>query len=712
MHLFEPLKEVMLTYLPAEQIKLVELAYKIAREAHAGQSRSSGEPYITHPVSVAHILAEMHLDHETLMAALLHDVIEDTPVTKEQLASECGPAVAELVAGVSKLDKLKFRDHKEAQAENFRKMVMAMVQDIRVILIKLADRTHNMRTLGALRPDKRRRIARETLEIFSPIANRLGIHSIKTELEELGFEALYPMRARVLRESVKRARGNRKEVVDSIQAEINGRLQDAGIDVQVKGRQKNLYSIYNKMAKKELQFHEVMDIYAFRVIVRDIDTCYRALGQMHSLYKPRPGRFKDYIAIPKTNGYQSLHTSLIGPHGVPVEVQIRTSYMDQMADKGVAAHWAYKQDGDSSGTTAQVRAQRWMKSLLELQQSAGSSFEFIESVKTDLFPDEIYVFTPDGRILELPTGATPVDLAYAVHTDVGHHCVGARVDRQPYPLSRPLSSGQTVEIITTPSARPNAAWLNFVVTSRARTKIRQFLKNRRSEESLVLGRRLLVHALGNRKLEEIPAENLAKVLEDTRHDSLDGLLTDIGLGNAMSVVIARRLQGKADELNLGEGHRSSRKMPIRGADGMLVTFANCCRPIPGDHIIAHISPGKGLVVHQESCPNIRHYGREPDKYLPVQWDADIVSEQEFRTGIQVEVINHQGVLAQLANVIAATGANIHSISTEEKDARVYQVNLLITTKSRVHLANIMRKIRVMADVLRVSRNRHRHREHT
>ena len=703
LYLFEDLKTLLSSYLPAEQVSLVQEAFIVARDAHEGQTRSSGEPYITHPVAVATILAEMRLDYETVSAALLHDVIEDTPVTKEQLAAQFGSAVAELVYGVSKLDKLKFRDHKEAQAENFRKMVMAMVQDIRVILIKLADRTHNMRTLGALRPDKRRRIARETLEIFSPIANRLGIHSFKSEREELGFEALYPMRARILRESVKRARGNRKEVIDSVYKEIDGRLHEAGIKAAVYGREKNLYSIYNKMVKKELHFYEVMDIYAFRVIVDDIDTCYRVLGQMHSLYKPRPGRFKDYIAIPKTNGYQSLHTSLVGPHGVPVEIQIRTEYMDQMADKGVAAHWAYKSSGDATGSTAQIRAQRWMKNLLELQQSAGNSFEFIESVKTDLFPDEIYVFTPEGRILELPAGATPVDFAYAVHTDIGNSCVGARVERQPFPLSRPLTSGQTIEIITAPGARPNAAWLNFVVTSRARTKIRQFLKNLRTEESIILGRRLLSHSLGGKKIEDVPADNLQQVLQDTRHESLDGLLADIGLGNQMSVVIARRLLGLHDQEPEKKTSSAHRKLPIRGAGGMLVTFAKCCRPIPGDAIIAHISPGKGLVVHQEGCPNIRGYNREPDKYQPVQWDMEHLGDQEFKTGIQVEVVNHQGVLAQLANVIAATGANIHSISTEERDARVYQVSLLITAKHRVHLADIMRKIRVMPDVVRVNR---------
>lgn len=704
LYLFEDLKNLLKTYLPDEQVTQIQDAFVVARDAHEGQSRSSGEPYITHPVAVATILAEMHLDYETISAALLHDVIEDTPVTKEQLAEQFGVAVAELVSGVSKLDKLKFRDHKEAQAENFRKMVMAMVQDIRVILIKLADRTHNMRTLGSLRPDKRRRIARETLEIFSPIANRLGIHSFKSELEELGFEALYPMRTRVLREAVKRARGNRKEVIDSVYEEIVGRLEENKIPAKIAGREKNLYSIYTKMVKKELRFFEVMDIYAFRVIVQDIDTCYRVLGQMHSLYKPRPGRFKDYIAIPKTNGYQSLHTSLVGPHGVPVEIQIRTEYMDQMADKGVAAHWAYKSDSDTTGTTAQVRAQMWMKNLLELQQSAGSSFEFIESVKTDLFPDEIYVFTPEGRIHELPAGATAVDFAYAVHTDIGNNCVGARVDRQPFPLSRPLTSGQTIEIITAPGARPNAAWLNFVVTSKARTKIRQYLKNLRAEESIILGRRLLGHSLGGKKIEDVPAENLQQVLADTRHDNLDGLLADIGLGNQMSVVIARRLLGQHDpdaEKRASSG--TYRKLPIRGAGGMLVTFAKCCRPIPGDAIIAHISPGKGLVVHQESCPNIRGYNREPDKYQPVQWDMEQLGEQEFKTNIIVEVVNHQGVLAQLANVISATGANIQGISTEERDARIYLVNLLITAKHRVHLADIMRKIRVMPDVIRVNR---------
>lgn len=701
MYLFEGLKESASGYLEPEQVELLKQAYQIARDAHEGQMRTSGEPYITHPVAVARILAEMRLDHETLMAALLHDTIEDTHVTKEDLAERFGESVAELVEGVSKLDKLKFRDKKEAQAENFRKMMMAMTQDIRVILIKLADRTHNMRTLGALRPDKRRRIARETLEIYAPIANRLGIHNIKTELEDLGFQAYYPMRYRVLKEVVKAARGNRKELIQSIEAAVYTRLNDAGIPGKVKGREKNLYSIYNKMQSKELQFQEVMDIYAFRVIVDSIDTCYRVLGAMHGLYKPRPGRFKDYIAIPKANGYQSLHTSLFGPHGVPVEIQIRTEDMDQMADKGVAAHWAYKGGAEAGqGTTTQVRARKWMQSLLELQQSASTSFEFVENVKTELFPEEIYVFTPEGRILELPVNATAVDFAYEVHTDVGNTCVGARVNRQAYPLSQPLISGQTVEIITAKGARPNAAWLNFVVTGKARAKIRQVLKSLKGDDAIALGRRLLNHALGKTKLDSIPPEQIEKVVRDTKHANLNALLADIGLGNAMSIVIAQRLIG--DNLENQES-RDAHLMPIRGAEGMLVTFANCCRPIPGDAVIAHVSPGKGLVVHMENCANIRGYQGEPDKYIPVQWDN--VEGVEYQANLRVEIVNHQGALAKITSIIAAEGSNIHNLSTEERDGRVYLINLRISVKDRIHLANVMRRIRVLPEVLRTSRNR-------
>ncbi|OXX75272.1 bifunctional GTP diphosphokinase/guanosine-3',5'-bis(diphosphate) 3'-diphosphatase [Vibrio sp. V19_P1S1T109] len=705
MYLFDSLKDVVQEYLTEPQIEALRQSYVVAREAHEGQTRSSGEPYIIHPVAVSRILADMRLDLETLQAALLHDVIEDCDVTKDDLEAQFGHAVAELVDGVSKLDKLKFRDRKEAQAENFRKMVLAMVQDIRVILIKLADRTHNMRTLGALRPDKKRRIARETLEIYAPLAHRLGIHNIKTELEELGFEALYPNRYRVLKEVVRSARGNRKEMIQRIHSEIEGRLQDFGLKARVVGREKNLFSIYNKMKTKEQRFHTIMDIYAFRVVVDTADTCYRALGQVHSLYKPRPGRMKDYIAVPKANGYQSLHTSMVGPHGVPVEVQIRTEDMEQMADKGVAAHWSYKGNGERTGTTAQIKAQRWMQSLLELQQSAGNSFEFIENVKSDLFPDEIYVFTPKGRIVELPVGATAVDFAYAVHTDVGNTCVGARVDRNPYPLSKSLKNGQTIEIISAPGARPNAAWLNYVVTSRARTKIRQVLKTMRREESITLGRRLLNHALGDLSLSDISDENIKHVIGELKMATVDDLLAAIGLGELMSIVIARRLLGDADELTEVESNdgKPKKKLPIRGAEGILLTFANCCHPIPDDHIIAHVSPGRGLVVHRETCPNVRGYQKEPDRYMAVEWSKDYA--QEFITELKVDMQNHQGALAELTNVISKTGSNIHGLSTEERDGRLYTVTVLLTTKDRIHLANIMKKIRVMPHALKVRRRK-------
>jgi len=701
-YLFEPLKELCATYLSKEQIDLLKHAYIVARDAHDGQMRSSGDPYITHPVAVALNLAQMRLDHETLMAALLHDVIEDTSVTKDQLAELFGHTVAELVEGVSKLDKLKFDNKEELQAENFRKMVLAMVQDIRVILIKLADRTHNMRTLGALRPDKRRRIARETLEIYAPIANRLGIHDIKNELERLGFEALYPMRSRALKTAVKSARGNRKAIIDNIEKEIASRLQESGIDAQIIGREKHLYSIYRKMLNKELLFNEVMDIYAFRVIVSGkIDNCYRALGAMHNLFKPIEGRFKDYIAIPKTNGYQSLHTSLIGPHGIPVEIQIRTQDMDQMADKGVAAHWLYKEDGENTGTTAQMKARRWMQSLLELQQSAGSSFEFIENVKSDLFPDEIYVFTPDGRIIELPMGATAIDFAYAVHTDVGNSCVGVKVDRKPFPMSRALDSGQTIEVITSASARPNATWLNFVVTAKARLKIRSYLRTCKKNESHTLGLRLLCHALGKTKIADIAPEKIAEVVSQSGSDTFDELLTNIGLGNALSIGIARRLTNEFTEDSLIEPSAPKGKLPIKGSEGMLVSYGKCCRPIPGDAILAYLSPGKGLMVHQQGCRNIK--GREQTGLFPVKWDSEI--NKEFIAKLRIEILNHQGALALLTNVVARCGSNVHSLNSGEKEAGLYIIDMEITCRDRIHLADIIRKIKVMIDVQRVIRNK-------
>jgi len=704
-YLFEPLKDLVSSYLSKVQIDLLKQAYIVARDAHEGQMRSSGEPYITHPVAVAINLAKMHLDHETLMAALLHDVIEDTDTTKQELANEFGDTVAELVEGVSKLDKLKFDNKEQMQAENFRKMILAMVQDIRVILIKLADRTHNMRTLESLRPDKRRRIARETLEIYAPIANRLGIHDIKNELETLGFEALYPMRSRALKSAIKQARGNRKEILKNILEEIGARLEESGIQAEVHGREKHLYSIYRKMQNKELMFNEVMDIYAFRVIVHKIDDCYRTLGAVHNLFKPVETRFKDYIAIPKTNGYQSLHTSLIGPHGIPVEIQIRTQDMDQMADKGVAAHWLYKQAGDDTGTTAQMKARRWMQSLLELQQSAGSSFEFIENVKSDLFPEEIYVFTPDGRIIELPMGATAVDFAYAVHTDVGNSCVGVKVDRKPYPLSQPVDSGQTIQVITSKAARPNATWLNFVVTSKARLQIRTYLRTQEKTESETLGLRLLSHALGKTKLVEVDPEKVKQVVKDSGHETFQELLTSIGLGNTLSIVIARRLTDEFTEENeeaeLTTNTSTKSKMPIKGTEGMMVTYGKCCRPIPGDNILAYLSPGKGLIIHQQDCRNIKSH--EQGSVFPVKWDSEI--DRDFIAKLRIEIINHQGALAALTNIIAKRGSNVHSLNSGEKESGIYAIDMEITCRDRIHLADIIRKIKVMVDVQRVIRNK-------
>ena len=695
MYLFEGLKQKIAEYLPPERVKLVQDSFVLAHEAHDGQMRSSGDPYITHPVAVASILADMHMDHETLMAALLHDVIEDTHYSQEDLADAFGDTVADLVEGVSKLDKIAFSSKQEAQAENFRKMMMAMVQDIRVILIKLADRTHNMRTLGSLRPDKRRRIALETLEIYSPIAHRLGIHDIKNELEDLGFQAMYPMRHRALKSAVKQARGNRKEIIENIRQELSTRLAEYKIDATVLGREKHLYSIYRKMKNKEKMFNEVMDIYAFRIVVHSVDDCYRSLGAMHGLYKPIETRFKDYIAIPRTNGYQSLHTSLVGPHGIPVEVQIRTVAMDQMADKGVAAHWLYKESGD--GTTAQLRARKWMQSLLELQQSASSSFEFIESVKTDLFPDEIYVFTPDGRIIELPAGATAVDFAYAVHSDVGNTCVGVRVERRNFSLSKPLENGQTVEIITSPKAKPNANWLNFVVSARARTRIRQYLKKQQSQEAINMGNRLLRHALGAVKLDDIAQADIDRVVAETKHETFDDLLVDIGLGNELSAIVARRLLGESEDIE------KKGNVAIRGTEGLLVTYARCCHPIPDDEIVSVLSPGKGMTIHQNGCPNIRKLAKEePQRVLRMQWDEE--PQGEFKASLRIELYNHQGTLANLTNNIASCDSNIIGLQTEEKESNVYFVDIELTTYNRVHLANVMRKIRTMPEVQKVSRH--------
>lgn len=700
MQFFEPLKQVIQTYLPEKQIAQIQDVFQFSHDAHEGQFRSSGEPYITHPVAVATILAEMRLDYETIIAALLHDVIEDTPITHEEITRKYGQHIAELVEGVSKLDKLKFRNRQEAQAENFRKMVMAMVQDVRVILIKLADRTHNMRTLASLNTSKRRRIAKETLEIYAPLAYRLGIHHLKAELEELGFSTLYPNRAHIIKKVVNAARGTRREMIQKILNEIQAHLTESGITGHIEGHEKNIYTIYVKMQQKEQKFHSIMDIYDFRIMVKDISACYRVLGIIHNLYKPKVGRFRDYIAIPKANGYQSLHTSTIGPRGVPVEIQIRTEDMNQMAEMGITAHWAFSEKDELNSTTAQIKAQRWMQNLLELQQSVGSSFEFIENVKSDLFPKEIYVFTPKGRIVELPKGATPVDFGYAVHTDIGHHCIGALVDRKPYPLSQPLGSGQTVEILTDKSSLPSAAWLNFVVSSKARTRIRQILKNLKREDAISLGRRLLNHAL-NRSggIDCISPSYLERALSFLKLGSLDDLLAEIGLGNIMSNFVAKGLENK-DIVDLISGNR--RKLAIKGYENALVHFAKCCHPIPIDPIIGHVSPEKGLTIHHEACHNISDYKNEPEKYIPFEWAAE--PGQKFAAELRINIKNDQCALSHIIAIINDHQANVRGLNTIEKADRHYTLNMLIEVNNTTQLTDIINLIDNLSEIISVNRH--------
>jgi GTP diphosphokinase / guanosine-3',5'-bis(diphosphate) 3'-diphosphatase len=692
------------SYLEPEQVSEVYKAYLFGAEAHDGQTRLSGEPYIYHPLAVAKTMAEMRMDHKSIIAAILHDVMEDTHISKERIITEFGEDVAELVDGVSKLTHLKFRSKAEAQAENFRKMMLAITKDLRVILVKLADRLHNMRTLGVMRPDKRRRIARETLEIYAPIAQRLGMNAIRRELEQLGFGAMYPNRFKVLQDSVNRARGNRKEVMQKIETAICGRMEEAGIEARIMGREKNLYSIYRKMKQKRLSFTEVFDVFAVRIIVADVDTCYRALGVVHNLYKPVPGRFKDYIAIPKANGYQSLHTVLFGPHGIPIEIQVRTEEMDRVAESGIAAHWLYKA-GDSHSASAQARAREWLKGVLEIQQSAGNSIEFLENVKVDLFPEEVYIFTPRGEIMELPKGSTAVDFAYAVHSDVGNTCVAVKIDRRLAPLSSHLFSGQTVEIITAPGARPNPAWLSFVVTGKARSSIRHYLKNLRDDEAVSLGRRLLDKALVayGSSLERVAPERLESLITELKQPSFDALLMDIGLGNRMAGLVARRLCGAEDDSGAVTRSAPDRPLAVKGTEGMVLSFARCCYPIPGDPIVGVISTGRGLVVHRETCRNVAEFRDKPDKWIPVEWSPE--SGVEYQAAIRVQTANQRGVLASLATVIADMGSNIENVSFDERDGATTTITFTLSTKDRRHLANMMRRMRRLTEVMRIQRAR-------
>jgi guanosine-3',5'-bis(diphosphate) 3'-pyrophosphohydrolase len=688
-------------YLKPKDVARLAEAYRFSEAAHHGQTRQSGDPYISHPLAVAEILADWHLDGQTLMAALLHDVTEDTSVTKDEISDTFGKPVAELVDGVSKLDRIEFQSAEDAQAENFRKMLLAMARDVRVMLIKLADRLHNMRTLGAVPPAKRRRIARETMEIYAPIANRLGLNTLYHELQELAFSHLYPTRYKVLAKATKAARGNRREMIGRTLEAIKKKLAGSGIPAQVFGREKHVYSTYRKMIEKHLSFSEVHDIFGCRVIVKDVPACYLALGALHALYKPIPGKFKDYIAIPKANGYQSIHTDLIGPYGVPVEVQIRTEQMHRLAESGVASHWMYKDDADKL-SELQKQTHRWLQSLLEIQHQSGDPQEFIEHVKVDLFPDEVYVFTPKGKILSLPRGATAVDFAYAVHTDIGNRCVAAKVNGELVPLRTELRNGDRVEIITASHAKPSAGWLQYVRTGKARSNIRHFLKTMQYEESAGLGERLLDQALRGLKssLAEVDQAAWERVVRDGGARSREELLADIGLGKRLPAVVARRLLKKSD---LEEG-KIAGSVTIRGTEGVAVQLATCCRPIPGDAIVGSIKKGQGLVVHASECSSIvRSRKNEPEQWIDVEWDPR--TTRLFQAAINVTVENQRGVLAKVASEIAEAGSNIDSITMEEDRAVFTTMHFVLEVANRQHLARVMRALRRLPDVKKISRTR-------
>ncbi len=699
------LRKVTDSYLTRYEGEKVTRAYEFSAKAHEGQHRKSGEPYIHHPLAVARILAEMHMDYQTLAAAILHDVIEDTPTLKNDVQRKFGKGVAELVDGVSKLTQITFESHAEAQAHNFRKMLMAMSNDIRVILVKLADRLHNMRTLEALSPEKRRRIARETLEIYAPIAQRLGINAIRLELEELGFAMLYPMRYRILNEQVEKARGHRKEIITKIRNSLKRRVRQEKMPAQIAGREKHLYGIYEKMRLKGLSFNEVYDVFAFRIIVDDADACYRTLGIVHNLYKPVPGKFKDYIAIPKSNGYQSLHTVLFGPYGVPIEVQIRTRDMDDVAEAGIAAHWLYKDGGSQSRSGAHKRAREWLHRIMEMQTMAGNPEEFLEHVKVDLFPESVYVFTPKGKIIELQRGATTVDFAYAIHTDVGNTCVGARVDRRLAPLGTQLSTGQTVEMITAPGARPNPAWLNFAVTAKARSSIRHYLKNLQNDEAIALGKRLLNRELEiqGSSFESLKSRQLKKVLKEYQLETNDDLFREVGFGNRVAPIVARELTGLEASAEGGKKRKDDKSKPltIRGSEGMIVNFPKCCLPIPGDPILGFVTTGRGIVVHHQSCPNVTEYRNHPDKWINVEWETGI--EGDYPTNLRIDTTNQKGVLAKIATAISDQEANILHVNMTERDDRYTTINFVIEVKDRVHLAGVMRRIRGIKHVSRLGR---------
>src|SRR5450432_2229692 len=686
------LEQRLRAYLPDEQVERIRKAYLIGADAHAGQTRKSGEPYITHPVAVARILAELGMDAETIIAAILHDTLEDTPLSRTELESEFGPTVTALVDGVTKLDKVKFRSLQEAAAESFRKMLLAMARDLRVILIKLADRLHNMRTLAAMAPDARARIALETLDIYAPIAQRLGMNKFKSELQDLGFRALHPMRHRVIEERIRSVLGNRREAMAKIETALSARLTQEGVAHRVVSRIKSPYSIYAKMRAEHKTFVQVMDVYGFRVVTRQTMDCYHALGAIHSLYKPLDARFRDFIAIPKANGYQSLHTVLFGPFGAPIEIQIRTEDMDQGAERGVAAHWVYKTASDPANA-AQTRARDWVAGLVDAQTREPSSLEFLENVKVDLFPDDVYLFTPKGRILALPRNATALDFAYAVHTDVGTHAVAARVDRKLAPLRQRLNSGETVEVITAPSAVPTPQWLEWAVSSKARTAIRHFLKRLQHEDAVEFGHRMLDRALDARgvSLDAIPGPALDRYLAEAKFKRLEELLADIALGNRMPDQVAAQLAHARGAPDAQALHRSAEKILINGSERGVLSFGNCCNPVPGDDIVGYLSSGKGIVVHRQDCPNMPEYRKTPERIVAIGWDREVTGD--YRARLRIVVDNKPGVLATVAAAIAEGDSNIENVEYQERDLQTSSLLFTIEVRNRKHMADVMRRVR-------------------
>jgi guanosine-3',5'-bis(diphosphate) 3'-pyrophosphohydrolase len=698
------LTQLIKTYLPKKEVDKVWEAYRFSEKAHSGQKRRSGEAYISHPVSVACIAARFHLDSQSIQAALLHDVVEDTEVTESDIELKFGKQVSVLVTGLSKLDKVEFQDANEAQAENFRKMLLAMTQDVRVMLIKLSDRLHNMQTIQSLEESKKTRIAQETIDIYAPIANRLGLNNLYQELEDLCFEVLHPVRYKTIQKAIKASRGNRKEVIEKISNEISNKLNSVKTKSEITGREKNPASIHRKMLEDQTGFNQINDIYAFRIIVNDINDCYLTLGTLHSLYNPIPGKFKDYIAIPKANGYQSLHSTLLGPFGVPVEIQIRTKNMHQLAEAGVAAHWLYKTK-DAHVTDLQQKTNQWLKRMLEIQNDSSNSLEFLEHLKVDLFPDEVYVFSPDGKIFALPKNSSTIDFAYAVHSDVGNKAVSAKINQILVPLRTRLSTGDHVEIITSTLAKPNPTWLNFVITGKARSQIRNYLRSAESKDLIFLGEKMLNNALNAFHIHPtaIKKKHWNKLILDYHVVSKDEILMDIALGKKVNVMVAHQLT------NLMDGVASNKKqtkmldvITIKGSDDMAIQLANCCHPIPGDPILGYINKEKGLVIHTHDCQIVNELSLDHDRWVDVEWEPD--SEKLFNVRLSVLVVNERGMLGKIASVIADAESNIDNVSLQDMDGSPFAtLNFVVQVRHRLHLAELIRNLRKISKVNKITR---------